>query len=41
MAGHAPHNRKLCDDPDAFVDHLPEICAICGDPFIGGAVLSE
>jgi len=36
-AGHEPHNRKLCDNPDAFVDHMPEICAICGDPFIGGA----
>jgi hypothetical protein len=37
-AGHEPHNRKLCDDPDAFVDHMPETCAICGDPLISGAV---
>ena len=28
--GHEPHNRKLSDDPDAFVDHEPSVCGRCG-----------
>ena len=28
--GHDPHNRKLHDTPDAFVDHKPLVCEACG-----------
>ena len=28
--GHEPHNRKLSDDPDDFVDHKPTVCDRCG-----------
>jgi transposase len=28
--GHEPHNRKLSDDPDDFVEHKPTHCARCG-----------
>ena len=28
--GHEPHNRRLADNPDAFVDHKPMVCEACG-----------
>ena len=28
--GHEPHNRKLSDSPDDFVDHKPTCCDRCG-----------
>ena len=31
--GHEPHNRRLADDPDAFFDHVPGVCAACGGAF--------
>jgi transposase len=37
-AGHEPHNRKLCGDPDAFVDHMPKTYVTCGAPVFSGAV---
>jgi transposase len=34
--GHEPHNRRLADDPDAFLDHTPLACQDCG-----GAISSD
>lgn len=31
--GHEPHNRQLADNPDAFRDHAPDVCARCGCAF--------
>ena len=28
--GHEPHNRRLADNPAAFVDHKPMVCEACG-----------
>jgi transposase len=31
--GHEPHNRRLADNPDAFRDHMPSHCEVCGGSF--------
>ena len=31
--GHEPHNRRLAENPDAFVDHSPDVCERCGSAF--------
>ncbi len=28
--GHEPHNRKLAEQPDAFAEHVPDVCERCG-----------
>src|ERR1035437_8659507 len=35
--GHEPHNRRLADNPDAFRDHMPSHCELCGGGFSPGA----
>ena len=35
--GHEPHNRRLADDPDAFVEHKPVVCERCGGAIAGDA----
>ena len=42
--GHEPHNRRLADNPDAFVDHKPMVCEACGgsmSPDGDGTVIGE
>lgn len=31
--GHEPHNRRLADNPDEFLDHAPDVCDRCGSGF--------
>ena len=31
--GHEPHNRKLAEEPDAFAEHVPDVCERCGGGF--------
>jgi len=31
--GHEPHNRRLADTPDEFLDHAPAVCERCGGSF--------
>jgi transposase len=31
--GHEPHRRRLANNPDAFDDHKPDVCAQCGCAF--------
>ena len=35
--GHEPHNRRLADEPDAFRNHVPGVCARCGGAFASDA----
>jgi len=35
--GHAPHNRRLADEPDEYRDHAPNVCEACGELFAVGA----
>ena len=35
--GHEPHNRRLADNPDAFLDHKPMVCGRCGGAFAADA----
>jgi transposase len=37
--GHEPHNRRLADHPDAFVDHKPSCCGRCGGAFARDAAM--
>jgi transposase len=37
--GHEPHNRRLADTPDAFVDHKPACCGRCGGAFAPDAAM--
>ena len=31
--GHAPHSRRLAEEPDEFRNHQPDVCAQCGGAF--------
>jgi transposase len=35
--GHAPHNRRLADDPNEYRDHAPGVCEACGGLFAADA----
>ena len=37
--GHEPHNRKLAEEPDAFAEHVPDVCERCGGGFGADAYL--